>query len=582
MIINTVTRPLEPTGSRFIVNKGIFVAHSFGKEPYLFDGSEESNLIPEDRIQNWPMVYILANDSEAYVGQTTSVSRRLVQHGNNPEKGGFDTVAIIYNQEFNASVITDYEHRLIQLMQADGMYTITNKNDGLADTNYFSKAEYDAMFDDLWRELRNMELVRHSIDELEESEVFKYSPFKALNADQQVALQRILEAIDKGIDNATPIVVEGMPGTGKTVLAVYLLKALRDMANDDDPSHAKYRNLNVRILEPVTSLRLTLQNSLSGVRNINEKDVIGPYHLAKAEFGYQSDAKGFDILLVDEAHKLKQRKNLGTQFGNYDRINSLFGLSYDATQLDWVLTQSKLPVLFYDPLQVIGPSGLGDKTMRSKLGDALDHPIRLESQMRVKGGDAYLEYISSILNDLHPEPSTFASYDFVMHDNFAEFEDAFEATLAKHDLSRMIAGYAWEWITNPKKNASPSAFDIQLDGVCKRWNCTYENWVGLGLSNPAIAREVGCIHSIQGYDLSYAFVVLGNDIRYDAATGRIVSDRYCYFDKNGKNTATDEELDQYIKNIYYVLLTRGIYGTHVYVCDPELRKYLSGLIQVEQ
>lgn len=572
MIIESKAAPLSPKGSQFVIGNGDFASAMTGDIEIEYD----SNLVPEDRLQNWPMVYILANDTEAYVGQTTNVTRRMLQHGSNPEKAAFTTINVIYNAEFNASVVTDYEHRLIQLMHADGMYQLTNKNDGLSNLNYFSKAEYDEMFEDLWAELRDMELVRHSIDELEESEVFKYSPFKALTADQQVALQNILEAIDKGLDNAKPIVVEGMPGTGKTVLAVYLLKALRDMAEDDIPEHAKYKGLNVRIVEPVTALKSTLQRSLNGVRNISKDDVIGPTDLIKPKLGYQSGKRGFDILLVDEAHKLKQRKNLGTQFGNFDRVSGTLGFDRDCSQLDWVLDQARLPILFYDPLQVIGPSGLGSEHMKSRLGASLDNPIRLESQMRVKGGTAYLEYIHEVLEGASLPTGNFQGYDFRLFEDFNAFERLFEETLEQHSLTRMIAGYAWQWRT--KKGRETAPFDIELDGIQKRWNCTYDNWVGKGVDNPTIAHEVGCIHSIQGYDLSYAFVILGNDIRYDERSGKIYADRSNYFDVNGKNTATDEELTQYIKNIYYVLLTRGISGTYLYVCDQALREHLKGFV----
>ena len=574
MIIQSNATPLTPAGSQFVIGNGDFALAKAGNPVIEYD----SSLVPEDRLQNWPMVYILINDTEAYVGQTTNVIRRMSQHGSNEDKSSFTTINVIYNSEFNASVVTDYEHRLIQLMHADGMYQLTNKNEGLSNLNYFSKAEYDEMFEDLWDELRDIELVWHSIAELEESEVFKYSPFKALTADQQVALQNILDAIEKGLENAEPIVVEGMPGTGKTVLAVYLLKTLRDMAEDGVAEHEKFKGLTIRIVEPVTALKSTLRRSLKGVRYIGGSDVIGPTDLVKPEFGYRPGEKGFDILLVDEAHKLKQRKNLGTQFGNYDKVSGTLGFDKEASQLDWVLDQAKLPILFFDPLQVIGPSGLGDDYMRSRLGDALDHPIRLESQMRVKGGTAYLEYVQEMLEGAIMPAGKFEGYDFRLFEDFGVFEKLFQETIEEHSLTRMIAGYAWEWRT--KKGRATAAFDIELDGVQKRWNCTYDNWVGKGVDDPAIANEVGCIHSIQGYDLSYAFVVLGNDIRYDVETGSIYADRSSYFDKNGKNTATDEELTQYIKNIYYVLLTRGISGTYLYVCDDALREHLKGFVPV--
>lgn len=134
----------------------------------------------------------------------------------------------------------------------------------------------------------------------------------------------------------------------------------------------------------------------------------------------------------------------------------------------------------------------------------------------------------------------------------------------------MIAGYAWKWAS--KKDAQ--AQDIVIDDIGLKWNCTYDNWVGRGVSDPQIAHEVGCIHSIQGYDLSYAYVLIGNDLVL-GEDGKPESNKTSYYDRNGFATASKEELDRYIKNIYYVLLTRGILGTRVYVQDPKLRAYFS-------
>ena len=565
MIIPTDTSAQKPMGSPFIIDQCPF---HYGERIHL--GVAD---IAEDKVYNWPMVYILANDSTAYIGQTTSVATRVNQHSANVERKDFTTISIIFNEEFNASVITDYEHRLIGLMHGDEKYRLTNKNEGMTDTNYFSKEEYSLMFEQLWEQLRDMELADHSIVEIEESEVFKYSPYKGLTIDQRVALDRIFDAITTGVDGSIPIVVEGMPGTGKTVLAIYLLKMLKDKP--------EFADFNIRLLEPVTSLRNTLRQSLRGVSGLNESDVIGPADLAKPQFGYiEGRKKNFDIVLVDEAHRLKQRINLGTQYGNYDKVNGKLGLPKEATQIDWVMDQVKLPIFFYDPLQAIGPSCVSRESIQNTLGLAVAAPITLESQMRVKGGKEYLTYIENILNCRQKQRCSFEGYEFVLHEDFADFSKCFDECISDHSLSRMIAGYAWKW--RSKGDKTGSVFDIEFDGVSKRWNCTYDNWVGRGANNASIAHEVGCIHSIQGYDLSYAYVIIGNDLVLDQDTGLLEANKECYFDTNGKNTATQEELTRYIKNIYYVLLTRGIYGTHVYVADPVLRDYFRRFASLPQ
>jgi DUF2075 family protein len=94
-------------------------------------------------------------------------------------------------------------------------------------------------------------------------------------------------------------------------------------------------------------------------------------------------------------------------------------------------------------------------------------------------------------------------------------------------------------------------------------------------------QEVGSIHVIQGYDLNYAGVIIGQDLKFNQSLQQTIMERDNYFDKKGKeNNAqlgiqyTDEDLAVFIRNIYGVLLTRGILGTYVYVCDPALREYL--------
>lgn len=564
MRIATHSSAEVPTGKPFIIDR----------IPFNYKGEYNYATIDiaEDRLFDWPMVYILANENSAYIGQTTSVISRMGQHEANVEKKDFDTVNIIFNEEFNASVITDYEHRLIGYMHADGRYQLTNKNDGMTDTNYFSKKEYSKMFEDLWGKLKDYDLTEHSIKEIEESEIFKYSPFKELNKEQSFALEKIKNAIKIGLNFSSPIVVEGMPGTGKTVLAIYLLKYLKD--------HDDYKDLNIKIVEPVTSLKRTLQKTLATVNGLSEKDVISPSEVIKPEFGYKSrEKKNYDILLIDEAHKLKKRQNLAN-YKDYDRVNKELCLNKYSTQLDWIINQTKIPIFFYDPLQSIGPSCIGDKKMHEALGDSMSHTIKLESQMRVQGGDGYLNYIQNILNNKQQEKLTFQNYELELHSDFEDFIRNFNEKQTNHSLTRMAAGYAWEWKSKDNKKKNKNDYDIVIDNIKLKWNCVLENWIGKGFNDDEVSHEVGCIHTIQGYDLSYVYVIIGNDLMLDSK-GKLTSNKNNYFDKNGKNTATKEELDQYIKNIYYVLLTRGIYGTHIYVQNHALRDYFARYFDIK-
>jgi DUF2075 family protein len=151
----------------------------------------------------------------------------------------------------------------------------------------------------------------------------------------------------------------------------------------------------------------------------------------------------------------------------------------------------------------------------------------------------------------------------------------------EHGLSRILAGFAWPYASKKDK----SAVDIKLDGLELQWNQTDTDWV----NSPTSALEVGSIHTIQGYDLNYAGVIIGNDIAYDPISKKIVFVRSNYYDVKGREnnkargiSYTDDEILHWVLNIYRVLLTRGIKGTFIYVCEPNLRAYVRKLFPDSQ
>lgn len=197
--------------------------------------------------------------------------------------------------------------------------------------------------------------------------------------------------------------------------------------------------------------------------------------------------------------------------------------------------------------------------------------------MRVRAGADYVEFVRALLRDEAPSLPELGEYELRLFDDLGEMRDAIRQKDAEVGLSRLVAGYAWDWAS--KKN--PDAFDIELDGERMRWNGTDKDWI----NSKGALEEVGSIHTVQGYDLNYAGVIIGPDLRLDTATGRIVADRENYRDKKGKeNTGHlkdvfgDDDLLTSIRNIYGVLLTRGMRGTYVYVCDPLLKRRLAAAL----
>jgi len=510
----------------------------------------------ENYLTNWPMLYILENGKEAYIGESNHVKTRMNQHHMSVEKSIFDKVHFIYSKQFNQSVTFDYESKLIQYIVADEKFVVINKNAGIADKEYFDKEKYDVDFHILWHKLQREKLAKHSIEEIENSDLFKYSPFKELNDDQRDAVDKITQRIKQNPYQA--IVVNGMPGSGKTIVAIYIMKLLRDSE--------EYKNKKIGFVVPPTSLRKTLSKVFRSIYGLKATDVIGPSDIVKQHY---------DILLVDEAHRLHQYKNIVNRASFKANCKAL-GLTTESDELDWIMQQCDCPILFYDKMQVVGPSGINierfDEKMKLEQNRRLVTYYSLLTQMRVNGGNDYINLVNSILSGKCNQQACLKNYDFKVMSDFNRFNNLQQKLEDEFTLSRMIAGYAWEW----KSKKDKSLYDMELDGVKKQWNYRLENWV---LSEGA-DKQVGCIHTIQGFDLNYGFVIMGNEIGYDPESKEIIVRPENYYDQNGRKTASKEELLEYIKHIYYVLMTRGIKGTYLYICDDNLRKYVSSIIGV--
>lgn len=540
------------------------------------------------RYVNWPVVYVLDNGSQVYIGETGNVASRMEQHL--ATKRHLRRLKIVLHDRFNKSACLDLESRLIQLFAGEGRLMVVNGNEGVVDRNYFDRPAYRKDFDAVFDELRSLGLFERSIPQIENSTLFKYSPFKALNADQALVVENIaaglIEDIPAGVSTST--VIEGAAGTGKTIVAVFLLKLLRDVADADpgDPVDPDTRFADLLTAEhidvlrgrrfglviPQQSLRKTLRRVFAATPGLAKEMVLSPFDVGLGDTMY-------DLLVVDEAHRLGRRFSQSSAAGNIrfrEVTVKLFGEDdHSKTQLDWIRTRSRHQVFLLDSRQTVRPGDLPVRVQQC-IGSAADHRYLLQSQMRVRAGADYVGYVQNVLAGVAASPDSFGEYDLRFFDDLGEMYEQIRARDAESGLARLVAGFAWPWPTKGRKD--PNVFHIEIDGLRLPWNRSDEDWI----SSKGSLHEVGSIHTVQGYDLNYAGVVIGPDLRLDPESGEIVASPDEYHDGKGKQGSptfgvappTTQELTILIRNIYAVLLTRGIRGTYVYVCDPALREHL--------
>ena len=551
------------------------------------------------RFRDWPVVYTLNDKQRVYVGESMSAVKRMRQHLENDEKRSLTHMRLVLSEEFNKSVCLDLESRLIELVHGDGQFAVLNRNTGIVDVGYYMRESYQRAFDEIFEELREHGLLQRSVRQIENTELFKYSPFKSLNHDQHVAVDQILRGLVRDLeqDRRGVSVVRGEPGTGKTIVAMYLLKMLCDIAShpaddevDPDEMFSEYfqdetrellEGLKLAFVIPGESLRGTVQKVVSRIPAMRKVFVGTAFQVAEQK-------EDFDLVVVDEAHRLTQygAQAHGTLTKKYPEITQqLFGeMDPSKNQLDWMRAKSRMVLLMLDLEQSVRPMDIPRAELDAVVQEARDddrvHP--LVTQMRAAGGNDYIRYARQLVSQDPPERRLdFGDYEFSMYDDMGQIMRRIQELEQQHGLCRMVAGFAWKWTSKASKKGARTAHDFVIDGVPMKWNGTTKDWI----SSRTSAEEVGSIHTLQGYDLNYAGVIIGPDLRFDPETQRLYVDRAHYHDTRGKasnrkrdQVTTDDDLLRYITNIYAVLLTRGMRGTFVYVCDPDLRRHLERFI----
>ncbi|MCC7304218.1 hypothetical protein IT418_02285 [bacterium] len=132
---------------------------------------------------NWPIVYILNGGKEVYIGESTSAYKRANQHLEKPQKAKLDKMFILADDEYNKSATLDIESLLIKYMAGDGKFLLQNSNHGIQDSEYYDKERYRAKFELIWQDLRHLKLADKTLEQIENTDLFKYSPYKSLTED---------------------------------------------------------------------------------------------------------------------------------------------------------------------------------------------------------------------------------------------------------------------------------------------------------------------------------------------------------------------------------------------------------------
>ncbi len=565
---------------------------------YTFSNDGKIEVANEKYSKDWPVVYLIHNDKKLYIGETQNVYKRMEQHLNNPSRNTLKKIKIIFDKEYNKSAVLDIEQSLIQLFGADNKYEIQNLNGGQSEKhNYYQREKYQNKIDFIWEELSKNGMTNMPIEDLRNTDLFKYSPYNTLTIEQNEVCKEIIydiiDKLSKGID-ATSI-INGGAGTGKTIILINMIFKLIsvnkmdiDFSEEEDSLTDNMQmlhdlkkfiedyghDLKIGYVVPMTSIRKTLSTVFRKTKNgLKASMVIGPFDVAK---------ENYDVVFVDEAHRLSQYKNIGFR-GEFKKNAEMLGKDpNEVTQLDMIIANSKYQVLVYDKNQTVKGSDITNEQFEKAISNSSVTRFYLTTQMRCAGGTLYTEYINGIFDCSQSPLLDVENYDFKLFTNVNDMVEKIKALDKKYGLCRNAAGYAWEWISKGIKNyndvIAEGKEDIKIGPYKYVWNMTNEEFI----LSPNAVNEIGCIHTLQGYDLNYVGVIFGEEIDYDPITNKIIIDFSKFYDKYVKQGNDAATVEKYIINSYKVIMTRGIKGCYVYACNKNMREYLARFIKEEK
>lgn len=567
----------------------------FEVKEYEFDENTLKNINP--KYVNWPVVYLINNKNKVYIGETSNIKSRMRQHLNNPDRDFLEEINIIFDEKFNKSAILDIEQNLIRMFYADTRFTsndgILNKNNGQSSKhNYYQREMYLNKVENIWKELQKKKLANNSYSSIVNSDIYKYSPFTSLTNEQEEIMckiiNNILDSLEKKTTNKTSIIT-GLAGTGKRILAINLIynivsadftnidtfsdeEDIEDLSEYDKTIH-RLRNyilyngkIKIGFVVPMSSLRKTLRKVFRAIdKKKLSKIIIAPGDVTKNEY---------DVIICDEAHRLAKYKNIA-DMGYFREKCQELGIDENiSTQLDWISLKSKYKVLFYDGNQTIKGSDIPTDKMDELIKKNSDKCYALTTQLRCKSGELFLSNIDSLFKcSLKGKIESSKDFEIKVFNDVNEMIEKIKQLDRRIGLCRNVAGYDWEWISKSKsidEIRKNDLYDFNFEGKKYIWNHTNEGWI---LSSNAV-NEIGCVHTVQGYDLNYVGVIIGPDLSYNKEENKIEVHINELKDANVKRGTDEEEVQKYIINTYKVLLERGIRGCYVYACDKNMQEYL--------
>lgn len=562
--------------------------------PYSRNGlsilqQESKDPIIAKLLLQYPTVYIIHSDKKSanqvtvYVGETTDINRRTVQHLVDDPLRRTDWASLSNDQEakmivighrhFNKSLTLDIENQLMLYLSSVPAITQLNNRRTNPQNEYYTANEKDDIFVRVWEKLHHINKLVFPLQKIiEDSALFKASPFHTLTEKQLLAKEQIFDRVKEALKTdevGQLILVEGEAGSGKTVLLSSLFYELATQIDQTGiETDAPVNKLSVyTLVNHDEQLKVYEQIAIKlGISSPHHDRVMRPTRF----INQQKSGKRVDVVLVDEAHLLWTQ---GKQ--SYRGKNQLMDL----------LERARVVIAVFDKHQVLRTNGYWEDQQLQKMEKmAGKNVINLQQQMRMQANPQTIAWVDSLVHKhkVLPIPND-QHYEIKIFDSPEQLQKAIQSkgTDNKNGLSRLLATFDWPYT---QKGKDKPKWYVSVGDWRAPWNLELPRPKHSGMKDIPWAEqeesleEVGSTFTIQGFDLNYAGVVIGPSVTL--RKGKIVFDPSKSSDKGATNKRTLSDnrkisvANELIENELNVLLTRGVHGLYIYAVDPALRQAL--------
>jgi len=390
------------------------------------------------------------------------------------------------------------------------------------------------------------------------SKILKGNKSFTLLDDQKLVYEKCLQQALGYSGRKSVVIVQGGPGTGKSVVAINILVALIS------------KRKNAAYVSKNAAPREVYQDRLFGAMT---KSRFKTLFLGSGKFIEVSEEK-YDCLVVDEAHRLNEKSGL---YGNLGE-----------NQVKEIIASTNTSVFFLDEDQRVALSDIGSYDeiqgwARHFGAQVID--LDLQSQFRCSGSDAYLAWLDNTLG-IRETAHRFldkTDYKFEVMSSPNELHEKIKRLNDEKNSARLVAGYCYRWVS--KKD--PAAWDIEFQAFDYRAKWNLASHGSTWIENPDSVTEVGCIHTCQGLEVDHIGVIIGRDMvcsEGEVTTDYLARDRHDKTMKGSKKMVREygdqakEQLDTIIRNTYRTLMTRGMKSCSIWCEDPVLNEYFKATI----